>query len=843
MNKILARITITTILIIISVSCITPNGDLSQEQELSSLTVTPVLTRTKSPTSQPSETQTPTLAPTPQGETIIVTSIEDSGNGTFRQALDKAQSGDTISFDSTVFSPDNPETIFVLSELPGITQGALTIDASNAGVILDGSKFQGQPAYGLQIYSDRNTISGLQIVGFSEGGIVIGGEAKSNIIGGDPNAGIGPIGQGNLISNNGMGIGIWDIGASNNTVTGNLIGIDITRTHAQGNEIAIRIAEGASHNMIGPGNVIAYNQQGVTVVHHESVGNVISQNSIHSNAWGSINLKDGGNGQATAPYIIDYDLEGGTIKGSACPNCIVEIFSTNGRQETTIVDQPTAHSSGIFDFGYDGREGAIFEGKTTADSSGVFTFDKGVPFSGQNLTVTSTHSDYGTSSFSAETFGTQGSIALQEKNDHQLTPLTTRVSSELEFNRIGDMVSLYPIAHADNPNHETPEELSERMSSLGMKWMRLSLDKMDWIEIDSPEKFSQFHVDPLQDQAIDELLGRGIQILYTIVYWDPKIQTSGGYSRFRNEDEIQRYLDYVQFIVEHFEGRIEYYSLLNEPNIDFGSQQYVEAIDYINLVRRTVPIIKQADPNAKIIIGEVTPLVSTNAIDYLFEILQSDVLPLVDGICWHGSGDTSPEYKADEYYEYQALLPEIRRVASENGFSGEFWVTEMHWRTPASPHPSEYDEYSGRAAAKYLARGILMHQGMDFVSGIAENITEYKTPVMQNLATLLAGAEPFEINVEIETQAEKVLSFGFLLPNGDHLLAIWSDGIAVDHETGLLARLTIPATTALEVTGIDILNNFEQRMITSIENGILVIDNLFVKDYPIILLINNASSP
>lgn len=790
-----------------------------------------------------STTAPSTLTPIPKGKTIIVTSTEDSGPGTLRWALEDAQSGDKITFDPNVFSSDDPVTIFVLSELPGITLGALKIDASNAGVILDGTKFEGQPANGLQIFSDGNTLQGLQIVGFSEAGIVICGGAKSNLIGGDPNVGIGPTGQGNLISNNNIGIGIWDIGATNNTITGNIIGTDTSRTCAMGNEIAIAINSGASHNVIGPGNIIAYNQQGVIVGQPGTMGNVISQNSFYSNAWGSIDLSEGGNDHATAPYILEFDLDASWIKGSACPHCTMEVFSTDGRQETTVVDQPTTHSAGMFSFEYDGREGAIFEGQTTADSSGSFFFEKGTSFAGKNLTVTSTDPDGNTSCFSAPTIGPSGSMVLQKNNQFRLLPLSTFVSTDLEFNRIGEGVSLYSFAHPDDPDHETPEGMAERMSDLGMKWMNLGLNYGSWSETDSPEKYSQFHVDPLQDQAVEELRDRGIRILFNIVYWDKDIQTTAEYSRFKNEDEIRRFLEYVQFIVGHFAGRIDYYSLLSESDLDFGTQQYVEPLDYVNLVRRVVPVIRQADPQAKIIIGEVSPLVSPSSINYFFEIIHSDVLPLVDGISWHSSGDTSPEYQADEYYEYQTLLPEIRRVASENGFRGEFWATELHWRTSASPHPSEYDEYTGRAAAKYLARGILMHQGMDFMSGIVEIITMYKTPVVQNLATLLAGAEPLDLTLEVETQAEKVLSFAFRQPNGDQLVTIWSDGIAVDFETGVPAKLTIPATTAKKVTGIDILNNFEQQMVFVSEDGNLIIDNLLIKDYPIIFRLTGATSP
>ena len=41
--------------------------------------------------------------------------------------------------------------------------------------------------------------------------------------------------------------------------------------------------------------------------------------------------------------------------------------------------------------------------------------------------------------------------------------------------------------------------------------------------------------------------------------------------------------------------------------------------------------------------------------------------------------------------------------------------------------------------------------------------------------------------------------------------------------------------SAQKVAGIDVLNSFEQELVTSIEDGNLVIENLLVEDYPIIL--------
>jgi len=82
----------------------------------------------------------PPTQETLQPSSIIVTSTADWGPDTLREALSQAPSGAFITFDPTLFPPDDPTTIFILSALPELAQGQLTIDGSNAGIILDGSQ-------------------------------------------------------------------------------------------------------------------------------------------------------------------------------------------------------------------------------------------------------------------------------------------------------------------------------------------------------------------------------------------------------------------------------------------------------------------------------------------------------------------------------------------------------------------------------------------------------------------------------------------------------------------------------------------------------------------------------
>ncbi len=323
---------------------------------------------------------------------IIVTSTKDSGEGTLRRALQEARPGDVITFDPWVFPPNDPATIYVESNLPPIYQGNITIDASNAGVILDGSRAKEKDNFleGLWIESPDNVVMGLQIVNFrlfdefmGAGILLIGPSAQDNIIGGDRTVGAGPIGQGNLLSGNDVGIDITEE-ASNNVITGNLIGTDASGNNPYnhfGNEFALIVDFGAFDNIIGPGNVIAFNYWAVVIGNIEedwgTTGNTVTRNSIYDNFYKSILLDDGGNLQLPAPKITEFDLEGGTVKGTATAGCTIEIF--------------TGSCSG----------GETYEGSAEADENGNFSFSAAYPLSGPNITATATDPDGNTSEFSA----------------------------------------------------------------------------------------------------------------------------------------------------------------------------------------------------------------------------------------------------------------------------------------------------------------------------------------------------------------------------------------------------------------------------------------------------------
>lgn len=224
---------------------------------------------------------------TSSGEELIVTTINDNGFGSLRNALTNAKAGDIIHFDPSVFPIDKPNSIILDSVLPYISTGFITIDGIGAGVILDGRNLVGEGGdsenpfiSGLIINSDNNVVKNLTINNFPGNGIFIN-NGQFNIIGGDAVECASPC---NVISKNRFS-GIYIEGGGDNIVAGNYLGIDATGKNAEGNGLnGVRIIN-SSRNITGgiiagSGNLIGANSIGIEILDSESVENKVIGNVI-----------------------------------------------------------------------------------------------------------------------------------------------------------------------------------------------------------------------------------------------------------------------------------------------------------------------------------------------------------------------------------------------------------------------------------------------------------------------------------------------------------------------------------------------------------------------------------
>lgn len=75
------------------------------------------------------------------------------------------------------------------------------------------------------------------------------------------------------------------------------------------------------------------------------------------------------------------------------------------------------------------------------------------------------------------------------------------------------------------------------------------------------------------------------------MFWPPK-----------TEEQLQAFTKYVAWMVNHFRGRVQYYEIWNEPNIEYWNP-VSNPEDYGKLFKASAPVIHKTDPNARTVFG------------------------------------------------------------------------------------------------------------------------------------------------------------------------------------------------------------------------------------------------
>ena len=233
--------------------------------------------------------------------------------------------------------------------------GTNSINNTNGGIQISEASINN--TIGGTTDADRNVISGhangniaIEILFASNGNQVLGNYIGTNAAGtaAIPNAFgivinnatgniIGAVGSGrNIISgNNQDGISITDVGTpGNNQVVGNYIGLLPDGTTPLGNgQDGIFIGDpGAVQNIIGPGNVISANQNGIQLDVGANINQIIG-NIIGLDAGGTIDLGNNQSGIQVGAATGMPSTSGNTIGGTtAADRNVISGNGTNGIQ-------------------------------------------------------------------------------------------------------------------------------------------------------------------------------------------------------------------------------------------------------------------------------------------------------------------------------------------------------------------------------------------------------------------------------------------------------------------------------------------------------------------------------
>ena len=235
---------------------------------------------------------------------------------------------------------------------------------------ISGNNWNGIQVYGVKTNNNvlRNNLIGTDAdgkVAVANGidGIVLSDSAQNNII------------EGNVVSGNAnIGIHLLDSGTVGNIIRNNHIGTDVSGTAGLPNHsFGVALFNGASHNIIGPDNQIAFNDlAGVLVDGSNSitstVGNTITTNSITGNGSKGIFNFRGGNTELMPPIIlVATSIQ---VSGTSGPGQTIEIFTDENDQGKVYLGSTVANGSGDFTLMLSSVPSLPFVTATCTDSEG-----------------------------------------------------------------------------------------------------------------------------------------------------------------------------------------------------------------------------------------------------------------------------------------------------------------------------------------------------------------------------------------------------------------------------------------------------------------------------------------
>jgi len=211
-----------------------------------------------------------------------------------------------------------------------------------------------------------------------------------------------------------------------------------------------------------------------------------------------------------------------------------------------------------------------------------------------------------------------------------------------------------------------------RIYDAGFKWVRIgqyedSSDQTswDWIE----QKRGHFAISPKVDEFVDSLVDNGTTIELQLLYGNPMYTAPAGilpnsitpapatvhnpdmslYSVFwppKTQSQINAFINYTKWMVSHFRGRIQYYSLWNEEDGSYWNPK-ANPNEYGRLLKAFVPAVHQTDPDAKVVFGGVANVAN----DFARRALEAcDCASGIDVFAYHtypGGGRNEPPESVD----------------------------------------------------------------------------------------------------------------------------------------------------------------------------------------------------
>jgi hypothetical protein len=193
---------------------------------------------------------------------------------------------------------------------------------------------------------------------------------------------------------------------------------------------------------------------------------------------------------------------------------------------------------------------------------------------------------------------------------------------------------------------------------------------------------------------VDTAISHGIKIVAVLGYEAAWLYPEGKSKKYISPENIPYFLRFAEEIVRHFQGRIDVWSVWNEPNIIFwkGSNK-----EFYELSRLTAQRIRETDPDAYIVGG----VFFRDPKGFIKNMYKAGAMENLDALAFHPYA-INPRGAMKVYDRFLSILSEIN-------YSGPVWITEAGYPTggwyPTKVSLEEQPSYVVRTIVGAAARG------------------------------------------------------------------------------------------------------------------------------------------
>jgi hypothetical protein len=258
-----------------------------------------------------------------------------------------------------------------------------------------------------------------------------------------------------------------------------------------------------------------------------------------------------------------------------------------------------------------------------------------------------------------------------------ITPPSTQIKAE----RINPVCVS---SHIDEISQTNLEKQTTLMQQAGVNWVRFDF-VWDNMEV-APGKYDWSHY----DDVVNKVNAKGMHVIALVADWGAPEWEDQSFNPVS-------FGEFTQALAAHFKGRITFYEIGNEPNLN-----NVSAATYTNLLKAGYTGIKTADPTSKVISAGL-PIDDRDKLPYIQEMYNNGAKNYFDYFGMHPySWPFSPEENNGGWGF--SILKDVKALMVKNGDTKQIIATEVGW--PSTKASGGVDEVTQTTYIKQIYQHI-----------------------------------------------------------------------------------------------------------------------------------------